>query len=158
MVRFTKMHGLGNDYLVIDAMEKLPVEEAQLPALSRALSERHFGIGSDGVILVLPSRAADFKMRIFNSDGSEAEMCGNGVRLFAKYVYEHGLTRERDLQIETLAGLIRPHLKVNRNKVKSIRVDMGEPRLPRHQIPMLVIRPRSRLLSSLWWWARPLWL
>jgi len=136
MVQFTKMHGLGNDYLVIDAMTKLPVEEAKLPALARALSDRHFGAGADGIVLVLPSRAADFRMRIFNSDGSEAEMCGNGVRLFAKYVYEHGLTRERGLQLETLAGLIRPRLKVDGGEVKSVRVDMGEPHLRRSEIPM----------------------
>ncbi len=128
MIRFTKMHGLGNDYLVVDAMQKPPPEE-KLPAISKALSDRHFGVGSDGLILVLPSRAADFKMRIFNSDGSEAEMCGNGVRLFAKYVYEHGLTREKELTIDTGAGLIRPHLRVKGSTVVSVRVDMGEPRL-----------------------------
>jgi diaminopimelate epimerase len=135
MVRFTKMHGLGNDYLVIDAMQK-PPPEATLPALAKAMSDRHFGIGSDGIILVLPSRAADFKMRILNSDGSEAEMCGNGIRLFAKFVYERGYTRERDLQVETLAGMIRPHLRVRDGKVQSIRVDMGAPRLSRAEIPM----------------------
>jgi diaminopimelate epimerase len=135
MIRFTKMHGLGNDYLMIDGMERAP-EEAKLPALAKALSDRHFGAGADGLILVLPSRAADFRMRIFNADGSEAEMCGNGVRCFAKYVYERGHTRERSLQIETLAGLIRPRLKVDGGEVKSIRVDMGEPRLRRAQIPM----------------------
>jgi len=135
MIRFTKMHGLGNDYLVVDAMQKPPLEE-KLPAISKALSDRHFGVGSDGLILVLPSRAADFKMRIFNSDGSEAEMCGNGVRLFAKYVYEHGLTREKELTIETGAGLIRPHLKVRGGTVVSVRVDMGVPRLSRAEIPM----------------------
>src|SRR5512147_1049015 len=113
MVRFTKMHGLGNDYLLIDAMTRLPVAEEKLGALSKAMSERHFGIGADGIILVLPSRAADFKMRILNSDGSEAEMCGNGVRLFAKYVYERGLTRAKELQVETLAGIIGPRLRVD---------------------------------------------
>src|SRR5574340_770449 len=135
MIRFTKMHGLGNDYLVIDAMQQAP-PEAKLPALAKVLSDRHFGVGADGIILVLPSRAADFKMRIFNSDGSEAEMCGNGMRLFAKYVYEHGLTREKELQVETLAGIIRPRLKVDHGTVQSIKVDLGEPRLRRAEIPM----------------------
>jgi diaminopimelate epimerase len=135
MIHFTKMHGLGNDYLVVDAMQKSP-PEAKLSAIAKALSDRHFGVGSDGLILVLPSRAADFKMRIFNSDGSEAEMCGNGIRLFAKFVYERGLTRERELQVETLAGLIRPHLRVRDGKVTSVRVDMGMPRLTRSEIPM----------------------
>jgi len=135
MVRFTKMHGLGNDYLVIDAMQKSP-PEATLPALAKAMSDRHFGVGSDGLILVLPSRLADFKMRIFNSDGSEAEMCGNGIRLFAKFVYERGCTHERDLEVETLAGIIRPHLRVRDNQVQSVRVDMGAPRFARSEIPM----------------------
>ena len=135
MIRFTKMHGLGNDYLVLDQMQA-KFEDAKLPALAKALSDRHFGVGADGLVLVLPSRAADFRMRIFNADGSEAEMCGNGIRLFAKYVYEHGHTRERDLTVETLAGLIRPRLKVDGGLVKSIRVDMGEPRLRRAEIPM----------------------
>ncbi len=135
MVRFTKMHGLGNDYLVVEAMTRQP-EEAKLPALAKALSDRHFGIGADGLILVLPSRVADFRMRIFNSDGSEAEMCGNGIRLFSKYVYEHGLTQERKLEIETLAGIIRPSLRVKGGRVLRVKVDMGEPRLRRSEIPM----------------------
>jgi len=135
MVRFTKMHGLGNDYLVIDAMRR-PPEEGRLAGLAKALSDRHFGIGADGLILVLPSRAADFRMRIFNSDGSEAEMCGNGVRLLVKYVYEHGLTQQKELEIETLAGLIRPALRVKGGRVTRVRVDMGEPRLRRSEIPM----------------------
>jgi diaminopimelate epimerase len=135
MIRFVKMHGLGNDYLVVDAMRGQP-EETKLSALARALSDRHFGIGADGLILVLPSRVADFHMRIFNSDGSEAEMCGNGVRLFAKYVYEHGLTQERELEIETLAGIIRPSLRVKGGEVVQVKVDMGEPRLRRSEIPM----------------------
>jgi len=135
VIRFTKMHGLGNDYLVIDQMQT-KLAEAKLPALAKALSDRHFGVGADGLILVLPSRAADFRMRIFNADGSEAEMCGNGIRLFAKYVYEHGYTRARDLTVETLAGIIRPRVKVDGGEVRSIRADMGEPRLRRAEIPM----------------------
>jgi diaminopimelate epimerase len=148
------MHGLGNDYLVLDGMKGgLPTEE-KLPAVARALSDRHFGIGSDGLILVEPSRVADFKMRIFNSDGSEAEMCGNGVRLFAKYVYERGYTRQKDLEIETLAGIIRPRLRLQGSTVTSIRVDMGEPRLRRSEIPMKgpeaerVVAERIRVLGQ----------
>jgi len=135
MIQFTKMQGLGNDYLLIDAMKGAPAE-GKLPALARALCDRHFGVGADGLILVLPSRAADFKMRIFNADGSEAEMCGNGVRLFARFVYERGYTRETDLEIETLAGLIRPRLRLRAGKVAGVRVDMGPPRLSRSAIPM----------------------
>jgi diaminopimelate epimerase len=135
MIRFTKMHGLGNDYVVLDAMQKAP-PEAKLTSLAKTLSDRHFGVGSDGLILVLPSRVADFRMRIFNSDGSEAEMCGNGIRLFAKFVYERGYTQQRDLTVETSAGLIRPWLRVRDGRVTSVRVDMGAPRLARSHIPM----------------------
>jgi len=154
MIRFTKMHGLGNDYLVLDGMKGGLPSEKKLPAIARALSDRHFGIGSDGIILVEPSRVADFKMRIFNSDGSEAEMCGNGIRLFAKYVYERGYTHQKDLEIETLAGIIRPRLRVQGNAVTSVRVDMGEPRLRRSEIPMKgpdaerVVAERIRVLGQ----------
>ena len=135
MIHFTKMHGLGNDYLVVDAMQESP-SESKLSALAKALSDRHFGVGADGLILVLPSRAADFRMRIFNSDGSEAEMCGNGIRLFAKFVYERGHTKAKDLEVETLAGIVRPRLRVRGGRVTGVRVDMGEPRLARSEIPM----------------------
>jgi diaminopimelate epimerase len=129
------MQGLGNDYIFVNCLNRrLP--EASLPQLSYRLSDRHFGIGGDGLILVLPSRSAQFRMRVFNADGSEAEMCGNGIRMFAKYVYEHGLTRRTDLEVETLAGVIRPRLTVRGGKVASVRVDMGEPRLERREIPM----------------------
>jgi len=136
VIAFTKMHGLGNDYLLVDAMKGDAPEERRLPAIAKAMSDRHFGIGADGIILVQPSRAADFKMRIFNSDGSEAEMCGNGVRLFARFVYERGYTRQRDMEIETIAGIIRPRLRFRGRKLTGVRVDMGEPRLRRSEIPM----------------------
>jgi diaminopimelate epimerase len=147
------MQGLGNDYLLVDAMKGGPPEE-KLSAIAKALSDRHFGIGADGLILVEPSRAADFKMRIFNSDGSEAEMCGNGVRVFAKFVYERGYTRERELEIETLAGIVRPRLRLTGNEVTEVRVDMGEPRLRRSEIPMKgpdqerVVGERLRVLGQ----------
>jgi len=134
-MRFTKMHGLGNDYIYINGLaEDLSLYD--LPELSRILSDRHFAVGGDGIILILPSEQADFRMRILNSDGSEAEMCGNGVRCFAKYVYEHGLTAKTNLEVETGAGIIKPVLTVQDGKVQSVRVDMGEPRLTRGQIPM----------------------
>lgn len=134
-MRFTKMHGLGNDYIYINGLaEDLSLYD--LPELSRILSDRHFAVGGDGIILILPSEQADFQMRILNSDGSEAEMCGNGVRCFAKYVYEHGLTDKTNLEVETGAGIIKPVLTVQDGKVQSVRVDMGEPRLTRGQIPM----------------------
>lgn len=133
-IPFTKMHGLGNDYIYVDRFSYR--EEHDWSELSRAISERHFGVGSDGLILIEPSSVADFRMRMFNSDGLEGEMCGNGVRCFAKYVYEHGLTEKTDLVIETKAGLIRPHLLVRDGKVQSVSVDMGIPRLRRKEIPL----------------------
>ncbi len=132
---FTKMHGLGNDYLYIDARGGLPTEN--IPELSRRMSHRHLGAGADGIILILPSETADFKMRIFNADGSEAETCGNGIRCFAKYVYEHGLTHKTEFVIETLAGPNRVVLKVENGKVQSVRSCMGKPRFERSSIPMV---------------------
>jgi diaminopimelate epimerase len=136
MIEFTKMHGLGNDYLLVDAVKGDAPPDDKLPAIAKALSDRHFGIGSDGLILVEPSRVADFKMRIFNSDGSEAEMCGNGVRLFAKFVYERGYTREHEIDVETATRIVRPRLRLRGGQVTGVRVDMGEPKLRRSEIPM----------------------
>lgn len=134
MIKFTKMHGAGNDYIYINALRhdiKNPEE------LAVKMSDRHFGIGSDGLILILKSENEDFKMRIFNSDGSEAEMCGNGIRCFAKYVYEKGLTDKKQLTVETLAGIKKLELTVKNKTVESVLVDMGEPILQRERIPML---------------------
>jgi diaminopimelate epimerase len=134
-MRFTKSHGLGNDYIVIEDLRQR-LSAATLRRLARAMSDRHFGIGADGLIVVLPAKAADFRMRIFNPDGSEAEMCGNGVRIFARYVYDHKLTRRQELAVETLAGIIRPRLSLRGGTVRAITVDMGAPRLERAEIPM----------------------
>ena len=128
-MKFVKIHGLGNDYLFINAMEE-KLDEKKLPELARKMSDRHFGIGSDGIILVDKSSKADFKMRIFNSDGSEAEMCGNGVRGFARYVVEKGLTDKKELDIETLAGIIKSKILNG-----MIKVDMGEPITDAAKIP-----------------------
>ncbi|HOK08448.1 MAG TPA: diaminopimelate epimerase [Candidatus Hydrogenedens sp.] len=132
---FTKMHGLGNDYLYIDARGGLPTEN--IPELSRRMSHRHLGAGADGIILILASETADFKMRIFNADGSEAETCGNGIRCFAKYVYERGLTHKTDFVIETLAGPNRVVLNIENGRVKSVRSCMGKPSFERSRIPMI---------------------
>ena len=120
-MHFTKMHGLGNDYLYVygEAPE-------DIAALSRRLSDRHFGAGSDGMIYISPSAAADFKMRIFNADGSEAMMCGNGIRCVGKYVYDKGYTDKTYLKIETLSGVKRLQLHVAGGAVKSVTVDMGQ--------------------------------
>lgn len=131
---FTKMHGIGNDYIYIDCMDGEP---DNLPQLSRVLSDRHKGIGGDGIILICPSETADFKMRIFNADGSEAKMCGNGSRCVAKFVYDKGLTDKKTVTLETLAGIKILQLHTNdNNKVDSVTVDMGEPSLAPEDIAM----------------------
>jgi diaminopimelate epimerase len=120
-MHFTKMHGLGNDYLYVYGEVPENIE-----ALSRKLSDRHFGAGSDGMIYISPSETADFKMRIFNADGSEAMMCGNGIRCVGKYVYDKGYTDKTTLKIETLSGIKTLELSVSSGKVNSVTVDMGK--------------------------------
>ena len=132
-MRFTKMHGAGNDYIYVDCFRQPAPEH---PAeLARRVSDRHFGIGGDGLILICPSRRADARMRMFNADGSEAEMCGNGVRCLAKYVYDHGLSRKETLKVETGAGVLTLDLDVVDGHVGRVRVDMGEPILKPEKIP-----------------------
>lgn len=129
------MHGAGNDFVVIDgAKEQIP--EELLPSVARHACDRNFGIGADGLILVLPSRSANFRMRVINSDGSEAEMCGNGVRVFAKYAFDRKLHTDPVMTIETLGGVKTLKLDTTGGKVRTARVDMGEPRLLRSEIPM----------------------
>jgi len=131
---FTKMHGLGNDYHFIDGA-KYPIAD---PAeLSRQMSHRHLGVGADGIILVLPGETHEFKMRIFNADGSEAETCGNGIRCFAKYVFERGMTDKTEFVIETGGGPNRVVLQTAAGKVLSVRSNMGTPRFDRAEIPMI---------------------
>lgn len=132
-VIFTKMHGAGNDYIYINAIENVP---ENLPHLSRQISNRHFGIGSDGLVAIMRSHVADFRMRMFNADGSEAEMCGNASRCIGKYVYERGLTRKTEVSLETGAGIKILHLEVVDDEVKSVTVDMGEPILTPGLIPV----------------------
>ena len=134
-IQFVKMHGLGNDFIIVDCMSH-PYSVEGLVGQAVALCDRHFGIGGDGLILVMPGLKTPFRMRIINNDGSEAEMCGNGIRCFAKYLYERGLTRDTTFVVETLAGPITPVLELDNAHVKGVRVDMGEPRLERTQIPM----------------------
>lgn len=134
MIKFTKMHGIGNDYIYIDARKD---KIANPKKLAIAMSKPHFGIGADGIILILDSTKADFQMRIFNADGSEAEMCGNGIRCFGKYVYEHKLTKKTEMTIETKAGLKNLVLTITNGLVKQVTVDMGEPVLERNRIPMI---------------------
>ena len=134
MIKFTKMHGLGNDYVYMDAIHQNIEKES---SLAQFVSNRNFGIGSDGLILICKSEIADFKMRMFNSDGSEAEMCGNGIRCVGKFVYDKGLTNKTEVTIETLAGVKILQLNVEKGKVKTVRVDMGEPILTPKEIPVI---------------------
>jgi diaminopimelate epimerase len=151
MIRFTKMEGLGNDYLYINNLEE-QVPEALFPELSRAMSDRHFGVGSDGLIAILPplSEEHDFRFRMWNADGSEGEMCGNGIRCFARYCYDRGLTTRHKLRVDTPAGTIVAELVFGAGgRVEGVRVDMGEPRLRRGQIPMLGPDDNSWVLDEL---------
>ncbi len=134
MIKFTKMEGLGNDYVYMDAINQ-KIENR--PELARFVSNRNFGIGSDGLILIEKSEVADFKMTMFNSDGSQAEMCGNGIRCVAKFVYDKRMTDKTTLKIETLAGIKILELNVEDGKVKTVRVDMGEPILEAKKIPVV---------------------
>ncbi|MCH5235483.1 MAG: diaminopimelate epimerase [Muribaculaceae bacterium] len=137
-IPFIKMQGIGNDYIYIDALRgELPeyLKEENLPELSRKISDRHFGVGSDGLILILPSDIADFRMRIFNADGSEAKMCGNGVRCVGKYVYDLGFTDKKSISIETNSGVKYLDLVVGDRGVESVIVDMGSPSFKRGEIP-----------------------
>jgi diaminopimelate epimerase len=136
MMKFTKMHGLGNDYVYVNCFEE-PLAGVDLPELARRVSDRHFGIGSDGLILIMPSERADFRMRVFNNDGSEAKNCGNGLRCVSKYVYDHGLTKQTTFTVETLGGIVTPVVTLgDGGKVAQVTIDMGEPRLTRELIPM----------------------
>ena len=133
-MKFTKMHGAGNDYVYVNCFEE-PVENPEQVAVN--VSNRNFGIGSDGLILILPSERADVRMRMFNADGSESEMCGNGIRCVAKYAYDHGLVTKKEITTETGAGILDLQLFTNAsNRVDKVRVNMGVPRLTRAEIPM----------------------
>lgn len=138
-MKFTKMHGCGNDYVYVNCLK----EKVENPgAVSEVISDRHFGIGSDGLILICPSDVADFRMRMFNADGSEGEMCGNGIRCVAKYVYDHGMTEKKQVSIETGAGIKYLDLTVEDGKVSLVKVDMGEPILNPKEIPVLFEKER----------------
>src|SRR5271155_5373216 len=127
-MRFTKMHGIGNDYVYVDGFaQRLPQTPAELSPMAIAISDRHTGVGADGLILILPSTIADVRMRMFNADGSEAEMCGNGIRCVAKYVWDHGIAKKPTLTIETGRGVLSLELETRGGKVEQVRVDMGEP-------------------------------
>jgi diaminopimelate epimerase len=136
-VRFTKMQGLGNDFVMVDGFDEEHLEESLLGGLARRVCDRHFGVGADGLILALPSDKADFRMRLINADGSEAEHCGNGIRCVAKMVYDRRHTRANRITVETIGRINVLNLSTRDGKVDSVRVDMSEPVFAREQIPML---------------------
>jgi diaminopimelate epimerase len=149
-MRFTKMHGLGNDYVYVDCFqEPMPEDPA---ALARKIADRHFGVGGDGLILICPSKVADARMRMFNADGSESEMCGNGVRCVAKYVYDHGLASKETLRIETGNGVLALDVELGdrgQGKVERVRVDMGRPKLTAAEIPAVLpgVAPHEQIID-----------
>lgn len=133
-MKFTKMQGLGNDYVYVNCFEE-KIENP--PAVARYVSDRHFGIGSDGLIMINPSEVADFEMEMYNADGSRGEMCGNGIRCVAKYVYDYGLTDKTQIAVETLGGIKYLDLTVEDGKVVLVKVDMGKPELKSDLIPII---------------------
>ena len=133
-MKFTKMHGIGNDYVYVNCFEETVKDPAQT---ARLVSDRHFGIGSDGLILIKPSDRADCTMEMYNLDGSQGAMCGNGIRCVAKYVYDYGVVKKTDLSVETKAGIKYLHLTVEDGKVTKVRVNMGSPILEAEKIPIL---------------------
>lgn len=141
-IAFSKMHGAGNDYIYIDATKQIP---SDLSDLARKMSDVHFGIGSDGLVAILNSDVADFRMRMFNSDGSEAEMCGNATRCIAKYVYEKGLTDKTTITLETLAGVKILYFSVSNGVVDSVTVDMGAPQLKPELVPVASANPEIKI-------------
>lgn len=135
MLKFTKMHGLGNDYVYMDCTKSGVPDN--VTSLAQFVSNRHFGVGSDGLILICASEICDFKMRMFNLDGSEAQMCGNGIRCVGKFVYDKGLTSKTEITVETLAGVKKLKLQVKNEKIEMVEVDMGEPILEASKIPVI---------------------
>lgn len=133
MIQFQKMHGLGNDFIFLNDID---LTKYDLHKLAIQLCNRNTGIGADGIVLILPSKKADVRMRIVNADGSEADMCGNAIRCFAKLVYETGMIKKESFKIETFAGIIIPELIIEEDIVQAVRVNMGEPKLKRADIPM----------------------
>ncbi len=152
-MKFTKMHGIGNDYIYVNCFEEVVSDPERL---SIVMSRPHFGVGADGLILIEPSDTADFGMRVYNADGSEADMCGNGIRCVGKYVYERGLTKKTELTIDTKGGLRVIQLFVEGGKVTRVKVDMGTPELNPRLIPVnlpgeLVLRHRLQIMGQTWY-------
>src|SRR4029079_12538141 len=136
-MKFTKMHGIGNDYVYVNGFDQKVADPADV---ARKVADRHFGIGGDGLILILPSKVADVRMQMFNADGSEGEMCGNGVRCVAKFAYDHGLAKSNPMKVETGRGVLTLDLTIAGRKVDQVTVNMGEPILDLPKIPVQVTK------------------
>ena len=139
-MKFTKMHGIGNDYVYVDCTKK---DLAHTSEIAKYVSDRHFGIGSDGLILIKPSEKADFEMEMYNADGSRGEMCGNGIRCVGKYMYDYGLTDKEAISVETLAGIKYLQFFIENGKVAKVKVDMGSPILTPAEIPVVAEGERA---------------
>jgi len=140
-MKFTKMHGAGNDYVYVDCFrERFPADPAEL---ARRIADRHTGVGGDGLILICPSDRADARMRMYNADGSESEMCGNGIRCVAKFLYDHGIAAKERLAIETGAGILTLDLEIRAGRAERVKVDMGAPVLEAARIPTLLSAPQA---------------
>ena len=133
-MKFTKMQGIGNDYVYVNCLQETIENPSEL---AKKISERHYGVGSDGLIMINPSDKADFEMEMYNADGSRGEMCGNGIRCVAKYVYDYGLTDKTSISVETLAGIKYLDLTVEDGKVVLVKVDMGKPMLRPEEVPVV---------------------
>lgn len=140
-MKFTKMQGIGNDYVYVNCFQETVDNPAEV---ARLVSNRNFGIGSDGLILICPSKVADCRMRMFNEDGSEGSMCGNGIRCVGKYAYDHGIVKQTEITVETLGGIKKLNLQVEEGRVIQARVDMGEPRLVSSLPEKIVVDGRER--------------
>jgi len=134
-LEFDKYHGLGNDYIIINNL-KYKIPEENLSRVAKILCKSHFSVGADGLLLVFKSQNADIRMRIFNNDGTESEMCGNGIRCFSKYIYEHSIVKKEDITIETLKGTLIAKLRIHNNSVSAVQINMGRPILDCEEIPV----------------------
>lgn len=146
-MKFTKMHGAGNDYVYVDCFAQ-PIPE-DVESLAVAISDRHFGVGGDGLVLILPSEQADARMRMFNADGSEAEMCGNAIRCVAKYLYDHQVCRKPTLKIATRAGVLQLECTIQSQQVTQVTVNMGKPILDAAEIPTTLVSSGSVIEQAL---------
>jgi diaminopimelate epimerase len=146
-LEFEKYHGLGNDYIIINNL-KYEIPEENLSQTAKKLCRAHFSIGADGLLLVCESQNADIQMRIFNNDGTESEMCGNGIRCFSKYVYEHDIIKKETMQVETLKGIIIAKLRISNNLVSAVQINMGHPILDCEQIPVELDDQSSQCINE----------